>query len=98
MKKLFKKDKIKRKEFYKFENFRLILKSILKNNNFINMTRWNALLKLSLLPLNSNKNRQKKRCIITKRRNISSFKYRFSRIEFLRLIRGGGVLGVRKMS
>ena len=47
------KDKNKRNLNSKFENKRIILKSIAKNNNISKIIRWNSELKLT--SLNSNK-------------------------------------------
>jgi len=98
MKKLVKKEKLSRVQVYKFENTKFVLKSICRNQNFSKFIRTKALLKLSDLGLNTSKIRLKNRCISSNRKNISSLKFKFSRLRLLYLIRNGFVYGIRKNS
>lgn len=98
MKKIVKKDKHKRELFYKFENVRVILKNIVCNKNLPVTTRFNACLMLHKLPVNSNGSRVNKRCLSSGRKNISSYKYKFSRLELSRYIKTGRACGFVKAS
>ena len=98
MKKKLISDAKKRKIVNKFETDLFIYKSILKNFNFSNIIRWNALLKLSDLPKNSCEVRLNKRCNITGRKSSCNSLYRFSRLVFLRLLRSGDISGFKKSS
>lgn len=97
MKKLLKKDKKKRELVYKNENYILILKSIIKNNNFSIFIRLNALKELTRLRKNSNKSRLKDRCSVSGRNKVM-YKFKFSRLTLLSFIRNGFVYGSRKTS
>jgi small subunit ribosomal protein S14 len=97
MKKHINSDNIKRKLSAKFENKRTILKSIIKNNNILKTTRWNASLKLTDFSYdNTSKTRIVNRCIITGRKGKFRSYYKFSRLIFLDLARNGIINGVRK--
>jgi small subunit ribosomal protein S14 len=96
MKKLNQKEKKNRTIVHNFEDIRIILKSIVKNINLINITRWNAALKLTTLPKKSVKTRLVNRCILTGRKGKFTSSYKFSRLVLLRLIRAGSVSGVTK--
>ena len=96
MKKFIQKDK-KNREFVKqFELYRFILKSIIKNANYSNMTRWNAVLLLAELPVNSSEIRLINRCIITGNKKRVNNLYNYSRMVFLKLIRSGYISGIKK--
>jgi ribosomal protein S14 len=96
MKKLARKDKKKRLNNFKFELKSKILKSLTKNFNLTNNTRWNASLILTDLPIKLNKISLNNRCILTFRR--SSFKqlYSISRLVFLKLARENRISGLKK--
>jgi small subunit ribosomal protein S14 len=97
MKKHLISDKKKRKLTLKYENKRIILKSILKNSNLFKTTRWNASLLLTDLCYNNiTKTRLVNRCILTGRKGKFRQSYRFSRLIFLNLARNGLINGIRK--
>jgi len=98
MKNLVQKDKQSRSDVKKFERKRLILKSIIKNTYLTDLTKWNAILKLTQLPSNSSKVYITNRCTLTGRRKYINKFYRFSRIEFLKLARSGNISNLRKSS
>ena len=97
MKKLLKKDKFNRKNFYNNENLTFVLKNILKNNKLFKYIRWNASLYFTTLKYNYKKIYFKNRCVISNRNNISSDKLKFSRLILLKLIRNGYIYGIRKI-
>jgi len=90
------KEKKNRTIVHDFEDTRVILKSIVKNINLINITRWNATLRLTTLPKKSIKTRLVNRCILTGRKGRLTNSYKFSRLVFLRLVREGSVSGLKK--
>ena len=96
MKNLMLKDKQSRIAVKIFERKRLILKSIIKNEYFGDLIRWNARLKLTKLPSNSSKVYVTNRCTFTGRRKYINKLYKFSRIEFLKLARSGNICNLRK--
>lgn len=96
MKKFHQKEKINRANVYAFEDTRLILKSIIRNSKLVNITRWNAVLKLSSLSKKGVKTRLVNRCIMTSRKGKATNSYRFSRLVFLRLVRSGNISGLKK--
>jgi len=98
MKKLIEKDKKRRLLVSKLETKRIILNSIVRNNNLLKRVRWSANLQLSDLFVNSSKSRLVNRCIITGRKSKVIKNYRFSRLSFLRLARNGLILGLKKSS
>jgi len=98
MKKLVEKDKYKRKLVLDFETKRVILKSIIRNENLLNKVRWAAKLELSDLFVNSAKCRTVNRCILTGRKSKIMKSYNFSRLSFLKLARNGLINGLKKSS
>lgn len=96
MKKLNQKEKNNRAIVYEFEDVRIVLKSIVKNIKLINLTRWNAVLKLTTLPPKSIKTRLVNRCVLTGRKGKFTNSYKFSRLVFLRLLRSGNISGLKK--
>ncbi len=96
MKNQIQKDKFKRSLNLKFENKRIILKSITKNNNICKTIRWNSELKLTEINSNSHKNRSVNRCILTGRKGKIDKFFRFSRLSFLKFTRKGYVCGLKK--
>lgn len=96
MKNQIQKDKFKRNLNLKFENKRVILKSIAKNNNICKTIRWNSELKLTEINSNSHKNRSVNRCIVTGRKGKFNKFFRFSRLSFLKFTRKGLISGLKK--
>lgn len=97
MKKHLISDKKKRKLTLKYENKRIILKSIIKNSNIFKTTRWNAGLFLTDSCFNhTTKIRLVNRCILTGRKGKFRQSFRFSRLVFLNLARNGLMNGIRK--
>jgi len=97
MKKHLISDKKKRKLSLKYENKRIILKSIYHNSNLCKTTRWNASLLLTdYCYKNATKTRFVNRCIFTGRKGKFRQYYRFSRLIFLNLARNGLINGIRK--
>lgn len=98
MKKLLEKDKCKRQMVSDFEIKRVVLKSIIRNQNLLDRTRWSANIELSGLPVNSSKCRVVNRCLLTGRKSKVNKLYNFSRLSFLRLARNGLIVGLKKAS
>lgn len=99
MKKKVQKDKKIRLNYKAKELKHQILKSIVKNENLVFLVKWNAVLKLSNLPKNSNKARSVNRCVLTSRKaKFTRIYKKFSRLSFLRLVRFGQLSGVQKSS
>jgi ribosomal protein S14 len=98
MNRLLQKDKKNRKVVKQFEIERFILKSIIKNLNYSNMIRWNAVLILINLPRKSSEIGIINRCIVTGSKKRVNNLYNYSRMVFLKLIRSGYVSGVKKSS
>jgi len=96
MKNQIQKDKNKRSLNLKFENQRIILKSIMRNSNFSKTVRWNSELELAKFNSNSYKTRLVNRCILTGRSGKTHSAFRYSRLSFLRLARNGFISGLRK--
>jgi len=96
MKNLIQKDKKRRNLSYVYEANRFILKNIIKNKNLTTTIRWNAAIKLSILPNNSSKVKQSNRCINTGRKKGIVSMFKLSRISFLKLARSGMISGLRK--
>lgn len=94
MKYLIKSDKKKRKLFNKFENNKIIFKSISKNFSLKNSTRLNSIMVLSKIPCS--KVKIVDRCVISGRKSKISKKYKFSRLKLLKFSRLGYILGIRK--
>lgn len=87
----------KRKLVLKYENKRIILKSILKNSNILKTTRWNAnLLLTESCYTNTTKTRLVNRCVFTGRKGKFRQSFRFSRLVFLNLARNGLIYGICK--
>jgi small subunit ribosomal protein S14 len=96
MNKFLQKDKKNRKFVKQFELDRFILKSIIKNVNYSNMARWNAILLLTELPTKSSEVLLINRCIITGNKKRVNNLYNYSRMVFLKLIRYGYISGIKK--
>jgi len=96
MNKFVQRDKKNRKVVKQFEIERFILKSIIKNLNYSNMIRWNAILRLTNLPKNSSEIGVINRCIITGNKKRVNNLYNYSRMVFLKLIRSGYISGIKK--
>lgn len=98
MKKVLERDKCKRQMVSDFEIKRVVLKSIIRNQNLLDRTRWSANIELSGLPVNSSKCRVVNRCLLTGRKSKVNKLYNFSRLSFLRLARNGLIVGLKKSS
>jgi small subunit ribosomal protein S14 len=96
MKKLIQKDKKNRLNLNQIETQKFILKTMVKNTNFSNLIRWNAIFKLISLPPNSSRTFITNRCVLTGRKKRVNKHYKFSRIAFLKLVRFGQVYGMKK--
>lgn len=96
MKKLLEKDKKRCFKVDKIDQKHFILKSILKNSNFLFLIRWNAFLKLKLLAKNNSKVSITNRCLLTINKKRFNKYTTFSRHIFLKLIRSGYVSGLQK--
>jgi len=91
------KDIKKRKIVKKNEQKKNILKCIVSNNHLPISVRWNALLKLTKLPVNSSKIRVTNRCILTGRKN-SVRDFKISRIMFKLMAQKGFLIGFKKFN
>jgi ribosomal protein S14 len=98
MKKLIEKDKNLRKQIILKEHEHFILKSILKNLNFFTLIRWNAFLKLKSITQNASKISTINRCLYTVNKKRFNRLTGFSRHVFLKNIRSGSVIGIKKSS
>lgn len=99
MKKKFQKDIKIRKVFNQQELNYIILKSIVKNENFPLIVKWNAISKLSNLLRGHNKIRFVNRCILSNSKAKFNRKFKkFSRLSFLSLARSGKISGLKKSS
>lgn len=75
---------------------RYILKSILKNSNFIYTTRWNISTTLNRLNKFSSKTVLVNRCILTGKNRIFFNLCLVSRLKFLKLAKLGHLYGIKK--
>ena len=98
MKKLIRKDLKIRQLVNKFENKRLILKSLLVNPQFSYKTKFDLQAKLSSLPRNSSKTRIKNRCVISGRGHGVYSLYKLSRIQLKTLALNADLPGLKKVS
>ena len=98
MKKLFTNDQKHRKLVRQSELEHFILKQISINSNFLKMTRWKALYKLSNLSKDSSKTVLSNRCIKTINKKTFHKFTNFSRTVFLKLAKSGQISGMRKSS
>jgi ribosomal protein S14 len=99
MKKLISHDIKIRKAAKYYEKKHFILKSIHKNLNFSNLTRWNAFLTLkNLIKCSNSKVSIVPRCLETINRKRFNKSTVFSRHVFLKLIRAGEIVGTKKAS
>lgn len=96
MKKLIQKDKKNRLSLNQTETKKFILKTMVKNMNFSNLIRWNAIFKLITLPSSSSHTFITNRCVLTGRNKRVNKHYKFSRIAFLKLVRSGHIFGMKK--
>ena len=81
MKKLLLKSKKNREVAMKSENKRVILKSLVYNNNFIKPIKWNT--GENMFKINFNYTKSTRRCIVSNKKNIINKYYNISRIVFL---------------
>ena len=99
MNKFIQKDKKIRKIYNKQELNYIILKSLIKNENFSLLVKWNIILKLSNSVKTKSKVRFVQRCLLTNRKaKFNRIYNKFSRLSFLRLARNGDISGIRKSS
>jgi ribosomal protein S14 len=98
MKKLIEKDKKLRNDILHKEHYHFVLKSIMKNLNFFALLRWNAYLKLKNLTQNSSKISLINRCLYTINKKRFNKLTGFSRHVFLKQIRSGSIIGIKKSS
>ena len=98
MSNLIERDKKRRNLVTFYEKKRLILKSILANNNLEFGVRWNASLELSGLPKNSSKTKLNNRCILTGRARATDRDFKISRICLRELAGSGFIPGLKKSS
>jgi ribosomal protein S14 len=98
MKKLIEKDKKIRTLIVSNEYEHFILKSIFKNFNFFTLIRWNAYLKLKIIAQNASKISLLSRCLYTINKKRFNKLTGFSRHVFLKQIREGSIVGIKKSS
>jgi ribosomal protein S14 len=98
MKKLIEKDKKLRNQIVLKEYEHFVLKSIIKNLNFFTLIRWNAYLKLKNITQNASKSSTINRCLYTVNKKRFNKLTGFSRHVFLKYIRSGSVVGIKKSS
>jgi ribosomal protein S14 len=98
MKKLIEKDKKLRERVVLKEYEHFVLKSIIKNFNFFTLIRWNAMLKLKNIVQNSSKISIINRCLYTINKKRFNKLTGFSRHVFLKHIRSGSIVGIKKSS
>ncbi|AKC32485.1 30S ribosomal protein S14 [Candidatus Pantoea carbekii] len=82
----------------KFLEKRLALKEIISDMNASNEDRWNAVLKLQILPRDSSPSRQRNRCRQTGRPHGFLRKFGLSRIKVREAAMRGEIPGLRKSS
>lgn len=98
MKKLAIKDKKLRNKVKSFEKTKFILKSILLNDNYFKLTRWNAAQKLSNLGSLNSESSIVNRCRETiHKKRLNKYSY-YSRHVYLKLLRFGEISGMQKSS
>lgn len=90
------KDTQKRKYILKTETRRAILQSVKNNEQIINLTRWNASIKLTKHNFNYFPTQLNRRCVVTGRKNIINKHYRLSRLCLLNYARKGLINGLIK--
>ena len=98
MNKLVKKDFKKRVSFKKIELYKVILKSITLNSNYLKFIKWNSLFMLSRFLEKKSKTRIVDRCVCTGRKSKFNGSFKFSRLVFLKLSRLSLISGVKKSS
>lgn len=96
MKKLFERDIKLRQNITSAENAYFVLKSIIKNSNFFNLLRWNAIKKLDTISNKSARVSLGGRCLLSTNRKRFSKLTGFSRHIFLKIARSGDIPGLRK--
>ena len=98
MQKLVKKDKKRRRVVQLIEKERFAYGAILRNSNFFMLIRWNAFLKLKNLVQKNSAVCLTSRCLVSINRKRFNSLTTFSRHIFLKLIRSGLIVGMRKSS
>jgi ribosomal protein S14 len=92
------KDQNNRFRYKILEKQKLVLKSVIHNENIDEKVRINAYLKLQKLDFNSSISRLKNRCVLTNRSRAVYRKFKISRLVFRRLAVSGKLSGVKKAS
>ena len=92
------KDKSRRKLVCSFEQERLVLKSIVRDERLSEAVRWRAGLKLSRLPRNSSRVRVRNRCILTGRPRGVYSKFGLGRSKLREIAMSGQIPGMMKAS
>ena len=96
--KIIKKSKKNRFFIYKTEIKKKLIKAIIGNCNYSNMTRWNSLINMYYFSSISSKTSLIFKFILKgSKRGINKF-YRYSRHTFLKLVRFGVISGLKKAS
>lgn len=92
------RDKKIRKNIYKFEKKRFVLKVISQNQNFFSLIRWKAKYQLNILPSISSKTYLSNLCILTNNKKKFNKLTNFSRIVFLKLVNKKNICNIYKSS
>jgi len=92
------RDKKIRKNIYRFEKKRFVLKVISQNQNFFSLIRWKAKHQLNILPSISSKTYLSNLCILTNNKKKFNKLTNFSRIVFLKLVNKKNICNIYKSS
>lgn len=96
MKKLIKKDKKLRLHIYLVEKSYFIIRFIFKNSNFFTLLRWCLFEKLESLLKKNSKTLLINKCLVSINKNRFNKLTVFSRHIFLKFIREGSMVGIKK--
>lgn len=92
------KDQNNRFRYKILEKQKLVLKSIINNDNVLEKIRVKAYIKLQSLDKNTSVSRLKNRCVVTNRSRAIYKKFKISRLVFRRLALSGRLAGIKKAS
>jgi small subunit ribosomal protein S14 len=92
------RDQKRRSLFGKHESLRIVLKSIIYNQELPEEIRFKAQLELASLPKDSSKVRIRNRCVLTGRARGNYRLFKMSRIKFRELASMGMIPGITKAS
>jgi small subunit ribosomal protein S14 len=92
------RDQKRRSLFGKHESLRIVLKSIIYNQELPEEIRFKAQLELASLPNDSSKVRIRNRCVLTGRARGNYRLFKMSRIKFRELASMGMIPGITKAS